>query len=139
MPEKSTDQLVCDIQDAEKEIAEIESRLIDCKKYHDGIVALKDALASDIEFETVYSGMERDSVEPEENRAELDTVESALEKEKAESIAAANASSANSGVEAEGGKAEYEGGALSSAKKKRGSTLAGEGEQTFGKNGSLGG
>ena len=68
-----------------------------------------------------------------------DAEKARLEKEKAESIAAANASSANSGVEAEGGKAEYEGGALSSAKKKRGSTLAGEGEQTFGKNGSLGG
>ena len=84
MPEKSTDQLAGDIQEAEKEIVEIESRLVECKKYRDGIVGLKEALASDIEFETVYSGMERDSVETEENRSELDTVESALEKEKAE-------------------------------------------------------
>jgi hypothetical protein len=57
--------------------------------------------------------------------------------EKASKIDAANASAA--GGEATGGKAEpYDGGALA-LKRKRTSTLAGEGEQTFGGNGSLGG
>ena len=63
-----------------------------------------------------------------------------LEEEKASRIAAANASAAAEAANAKavGGKAEpYEGGALS--KKKKTSTLAGEGEQTFGSNGSLGG
>ena len=55
--------------------------------------------------------------------------------EKASRIAAANASAA--GGEATGGEAgPYSGGALT---RKKGSTLAGEGEQTFGGNGSLGG
>ncbi len=85
MPDKSTDEFVQDIEKAENEITEIEDRLIDCKKFRKGIVDLKSALASDIEFETVFSGMERDSdAEKVENRLELDTVESALEKEKIE-------------------------------------------------------
>ena len=84
MPEKSTDQLVADIQGAEKEIAGIESTLIECKKYHDSIESLKDSLASDIEFETVYSGMERDASEEGAAHAELDSIEAAVENEKAE-------------------------------------------------------
>lgn len=64
--------------------------------------------------------------------------EKRLAAEKAGRIAAANASAAAGGGKVEGGKAEpYEGGALS--RRKKTSTLAGEGEQTFGSNGSLGG
>lgn len=85
MPDKSTDSLVADIQNAENEIVSIEDKLIECKKYRDGIVSLKAALASDIEFETIFSGMEHDSAEEVvDSKAELDTVESALEKVKAE-------------------------------------------------------
>lgn len=62
-----------------------------------------------------------------------------LEREAQKSVERTNASSANSGIKASGGTADaYEGGALSS-KKKKSSTLAGEGEQTFGQNSSLGG
>lgn len=62
-----------------------------------------------------------------------------LAAEKASKIAAANASAAAGNGEEKGGDAEpYSGGALSQKKKKT-STLAGEGEQTFGQNGSLGG
>lgn len=60
-----------------------------------------------------------------------------LEKEKRDAIAAIEAQSTEGS--ASGGEGyEYEGGALG-GKRKRGSTLAGEGEQTFGKGGSLGG
>ena len=43
-----------------------------------------DSLASDIEFETVYSGMERDASEEGAAHAELDSIEAAVENEKAE-------------------------------------------------------
>lgn len=63
--------------------------------------------------------------------------EARLAAEKASKIAEANASASADG-EAAGGEAElYDGGALT--KKKKGSTLAGEGAQTFGSNGNLGG
>lgn len=84
------------------------------------------------------SGPSSYEIAQEQQKAE-DAEKARLEKEAQESVNKTNASSANSGIEASGGTADtYEGGALSS-KKKRGSTLAGEGEQTFGKNGSLGG
>lgn len=62
-----------------------------------------------------------------------------LEAEKQAKIREANAASntADSTGESGGDAEPYKDGALS--KKKKGSTLAGEGEQTFGKSGSLGG
>ena len=84
MPEKSTDQFAVDIQNAENEVAEIESKLIECKKFRDGMIGLKKALALDIEFETIYTGMERDGAKESESRTEQDTVETALEKEREE-------------------------------------------------------
>ena len=83
------------------------------------------------------SGASSYEIAQEQQKAE-DAEKARLEKEAQKSVNETNASSANSGIKASGGTAEaYEGGALS--KKKRGSTLAGEGEQTFGRNGSIGG
>lgn len=84
MPDKSTDELVEDIENAKNEISSIDKNLLDCKKYREGILELKSVLASDIEFETVFSGMDREGFVGEENRQDVDTIESALEKVKAE-------------------------------------------------------
>lgn len=81
------------------------------------------------------SGPSSYEIEMEQQKAE-EAEEARLKAEKEKSIQAANSAPETEG--AQGGDAEkYTGGAL--AKKKKGSTLAGEGEQTFGKNGSLGG
>ena len=83
------------------------------------------------------SGPSSYEIQAEQAKAEK-AEEKRLAAEKAGRIAAANASAAAGGGKAEGGKAEpYEGGALS--RRKKTSTLAGEGEQTFGSNGTLGG
>ncbi|GEM_PF-29236 len=86
MPEKSTDEFVEAIKKAQEEISSIEKTLLDCKKYRNGIGTLKSNLQTDIEFETVFSGMERESSVEDENpkAVEQETVESALEAEKAE-------------------------------------------------------
>ena len=53
-------------------------------------------------------------------------------------MSAANAEASKGEMKGGEGSGDYDG-ALSGAKKKKGSTLAGEGAQTFGANGSLGG
>lgn len=60
-----------------------------------------------------------------------------IAEEKAREVAKANASAAN--AETTGGEGSKMDGALSKAKQKKGATLAGEGAQTFGANGNLGG
>lgn len=64
--------------------------------------------------------------------------EKRLANERAARIAEANASASGGGGEEGGEAGVYDGGALSS-KRKKGATLAGEGAQTFGSSGSLGG
>ena len=82
------------------------------------------------------SGPSSYEIAMEQQKAE-EAEQARLKAEKEKSIQAANSAPETEG--AQGGDAEkYAGGALA-AKKKKGSTLAGEGEQTFGKNGSLGG
>ena len=63
MPEKSTDALKDDILTARQTISRIESELADDKKYASTLVAYRELLASDIEFETVCSGMGREEAE----------------------------------------------------------------------------
>ncbi len=63
MPEKSTDAFKEDIQTARQTISRIESELADDKKYASTLVAYRELLASDIEFETVCSGMGREEAE----------------------------------------------------------------------------
>ena len=58
--------------------------------------------------------------------------------ERASEIAKANSDASTGDMKGGEGSGDYDG-ALSGAKKKKGSTLAGEGAQTFGANGSLGG
>ena len=79
MPDKSTDQLLAENKAADDEISQIELTLLDCKKYRDSIEDLRKTLASDIEFETIFSGMERDGL-PEEfvKNSEQETIEQAL-------------------------------------------------------------
>ena len=59
LPENSTERISLDIENAKKEIARIDEDLLSDKKYHDSLVAFKKVLATDIEFESVYSGMGR--------------------------------------------------------------------------------
>ena len=63
LPENSTERISLDIENAKKEIARIDEDLLSDKKYHDSLVAFKKVLATDIEFESVYSGMEHDGAE----------------------------------------------------------------------------
>ena len=58
--------------------------------------------------------------------------------EEAREVAKANSEASTGDMKGGDGSGDYNG-ALSDAKKKKGSTLAGEGAQTFGANGSLGG
>ena len=67
-------------------------------------------------------------------RAEKRRVEAA----KAAETARANAEAAGGETQGGEGSGDYDG-ALSAARRKKGATLAGEGAQTFGANGSLGG
>lgn len=79
MPDKSTDQLLAENKAADEEISQIELTVLDSKKYRDSIDELRKTLAGDIEFETIYSGMERDGL-PEEfsKNAEQESIEDAL-------------------------------------------------------------
>lgn len=58
--------------------------------------------------------------------------------EKAKSVAEANAQASGGETKGGEGSGDYDG-ALSGARKKKGATLAGEGAQTFGASGNLGG
>ncbi|MBQ5433170.1 MAG: ATPase, partial [Treponema sp.] len=87
VPDRSTDKIAADIAEAKARIAQIESELTEDKKYRAILADLKNSLATDIEFENVYSGMERDeSVKAEEAKDSLEpmTVEDALAQAKAE-------------------------------------------------------
>lgn len=83
MPEKSTGELYADIEASRKEISSIEKSLEEAKKYRSAIGELKKTLAESIEFETIFSGMERDKSEnaPDEKSAGQETVEEALARE----------------------------------------------------------
>ena len=61
-----------------------------------------------------------------------------IAKERANATAAANAEASKGEMKGGEGSGDYDG-ALSRAKKKKGATLAGEGAQTFGTSGNLGG
>ena len=79
MPDKSTDQLLAENKAADDEISQIELTLLDSKKYRDSIDEFRQKLASDIEFETVFSGMEREGVSEDPSKTtEMETVEQAL-------------------------------------------------------------
>lgn len=79
MPDKSTDQLLAENKAADEEISQIELTVLDSKKYRDSIDEYRRVLASDIEFETVYSGMEREGMTDEAvKNADQETVEEAL-------------------------------------------------------------
>ena len=57
MPEKSTAEIQDSIVKAQQEITRIDGELLDSKKYAASLAAYRKLLATDIEFETVYSGM----------------------------------------------------------------------------------
>ncbi len=63
MPEKSTEAVKEEIQTARRTIYRIESELADDKKYASTLAAYRELLASDIEFETVCSGMEHEEAD----------------------------------------------------------------------------
>lgn len=67
MPELSTTAIKDNILKCRQEIARIESELLDDKKFLDTLKVFKKNLANDIEFENIYSGMEHDEVESEDN------------------------------------------------------------------------
>ncbi len=60
MPEMSTDAFRDNILKAKQTISRIESELLDDKKYSAALASYREVLASDIEFETVCSGMGRE-------------------------------------------------------------------------------
>ncbi len=60
LPQLSTKELEDDIVKAERDISLIEHEIISDKKYTNALKAYKKSLNSDIEFETVFSGMGRD-------------------------------------------------------------------------------
>lgn len=82
------------------------------------------------------SGPSSYEIERQQQKAE-EAAKKRLSEERSKSVADANAQA--SGGESHGGEGsgDYDG-ALSAAKRRKGSTLAGEGAQTFGTNGNLG-
>jgi V/A-type H+-transporting ATPase subunit I len=82
LPAISTDGIVRDIVNAQKEIKDIEAQLVSDIQYRDAIKAYHAVLAKDIEFENVYSGMGREeeadvySDDMEEAEAEANDTES---------------------------------------------------------------
>ncbi|MBR4385884.1 MAG: ATPase [Treponema sp.] len=87
VPDRSTEQIAADIAESKARIAQIESELTEDKKYRAVLADLKNSLATDIEFENLYSGMERDESENAQDAkdsAEPMTVEDALALAKAE-------------------------------------------------------
>ena len=73
MPEMSTDAFKDSILKAKQTISRIESELADDKKYSATLASYRKVLASDIEFETVCSGMGREvaAEEGEESKADV--------------------------------------------------------------------
>lgn len=67
MAEKSSEALTDEIRRAEQEISRIERELSDSKRFESALHSYKNLLASDIEFETVYSGMSREAGDDGEN------------------------------------------------------------------------
>ena len=83
MPDKSTGEFYAEIEASRKELSSIEKSLTDAKKYRSAIGELKKTLTENIEFETIFSGMERDKAEnaADEKSAGQETIEEALAKE----------------------------------------------------------
>ena len=71
LPEISTRDLRKEIADCEQEIDSIGKKILDAKKFKDALLAYKKQLASDIEFENVYSGMSCEKPDDSENRQKL--------------------------------------------------------------------
>lgn len=82
MPEKSSGEFQAEIAASKNEISSIEKSLEDAKKYSSAIAGFKENLAGNIEFENIFSGMERDMPKEVsgEKSAGLETIEEALEK-----------------------------------------------------------
>ncbi len=78
MPENSTLDIKADISTSKDKILSIDTTLKEMKKYHDAILNLKKVLSADVEFETVFSGMEHEKLEN-VSSYEQETVEQALE------------------------------------------------------------
>lgn len=71
MPEKSSEQLEAEIAKAKKEIVSIDKEMISSTAYLGTVREYLKKLESDIEFETVYSGMGRESEEEEAGTTDL--------------------------------------------------------------------
>lgn len=67
LPEHSTEEFADIVREAEKEIRSIDGEILAAKKYRAALSLYRTHLASDIEFENVYSGME---AEPETDAQE---------------------------------------------------------------------
>lgn len=70
-PRASTSKMTEDIREAEQEIENINRKLLDGKKFTDALKSYKKALARDIEFETVYSGMDHEEREEDSDAIKL--------------------------------------------------------------------
>lgn len=71
MIKASTDEIDEEIRQAKQEILRIDRNLTDSKKYRSAIKKFQTALAKDIEFENVYSGMEHEEGSSENGSSEL--------------------------------------------------------------------
>ncbi len=90
LPEKSSEELAISIESSKKEIERIEAELLDAKKYASTLAELKKTLASDIEFETIYSGMDREDLllsEKESESSEISSLEDAIKAQEEEEVA----------------------------------------------------
>ncbi len=76
MPEMSTSAFKDEILKAKQTISRIESELADDKKYSSALVSYRNLLASDIEFETVCSGMGHEGVDENPEEAEQSVLDS---------------------------------------------------------------
>ena len=70
LPEKSTRAIKTEILSAKQEISRIESELLDAKKYVSSLKSFQTVIASEIEFENVYSGMGHDEQDSENEAGE---------------------------------------------------------------------
>lgn len=71
LPAVSTAALAERIEASRKEIASIDRQLLASKKYTSALAAYRKALAKDIEFENVYSGMEHEESDGQEESVKL--------------------------------------------------------------------
>ncbi len=71
MPEKSSDEITAEIESSRKEIVSIDKEMISSTAYINTIKAYLKKLESDIEFETVYSGMGRENEEEDAGTTDL--------------------------------------------------------------------